>query len=216
MTRKTKKEQALETRERLLDAAEDVFNENGVSRTALSDIAKAAGVTRGAIYWHFKNKSDLFSAMCERVRQPTRQLIENMADEQAEDPLDRLREGSRFCMQQIIDNPSYLKVFTILFHKCESLDDDDPIITYLKDWDTHILDSMEKVMRNAISRGHLPAELDIKVACLMMKVSFDGLLQNWLFMPDQFDLVETAARIHEACIHSMKTSAALLLKTEKT
>jgi len=50
------KEKALETRERILDAAEDVFDDNGVSNTSLADIATAAGVTRGAIYWHFTNK----------------------------------------------------------------------------------------------------------------------------------------------------------------
>ena len=64
------KEQALETRTRILDAAEDVFNANGVSKTSLADVAAAAGLTRGAIYWHFANKTDLFAAMCQRVRQP--------------------------------------------------------------------------------------------------------------------------------------------------
>ena len=58
MVRRTKDE-ALETRNRILDAAERVFGESGVSRTSLEDVASAAGVTRGAIYWHFKDKSDL-------------------------------------------------------------------------------------------------------------------------------------------------------------
>ena len=69
MARRTK-EDALATREALLDAAELVFEQRGVSRTSLSDIAKAAGVTRGAVYWHFKDKADLFNAMMERVTLP--------------------------------------------------------------------------------------------------------------------------------------------------
>ncbi|KSB87046.1 hypothetical protein LFZ31_05135 [Salmonella enterica subsp. enterica serovar Newport str. S09097] len=36
-----------------------LFSQQGVSATSLAEIANAAGVTRGAIYWHFKNKSDL-------------------------------------------------------------------------------------------------------------------------------------------------------------
>ena len=75
MVRRTK-EEALETRNLLLDVAERVFNEKGVSRTSLADIAEAAGLTRGAIYWHFKNKSDLFDAMMERVTLPLEQLVE--------------------------------------------------------------------------------------------------------------------------------------------
>lgn len=64
------RKKTLETRDRILDAAEDVFNESGYSNTTLNEIAEAAGVTRGAIYWHFKNKEDLFQAMCLRIRVP--------------------------------------------------------------------------------------------------------------------------------------------------
>ncbi|MBV5333220.1 TetR family transcriptional regulator, partial [bacterium] len=66
MARKTK-EEAQETRKAILDAAETVFQERGVSRTSLAEIATAAGVTRGAIYWHFANKAELFDAMIQRV-----------------------------------------------------------------------------------------------------------------------------------------------------
>ena len=69
MARKTK-EDALVTRELILDAAERVFHLRGVSRTSLQEIAKDAGLTRGAIYWHFENKGELFHAMMERVTLP--------------------------------------------------------------------------------------------------------------------------------------------------
>ena len=69
MARRTKDE-AVETRNQILDAAERIFGERGVSRTSLTDIAQAADVTRGAIYWHFKDKADLFNAMMERVTLP--------------------------------------------------------------------------------------------------------------------------------------------------
>ena len=49
MVRRTK-EDALATRNRILDTAECVFERRGVSRTSLNEIALAAGVTRGAIY----------------------------------------------------------------------------------------------------------------------------------------------------------------------
>ena len=55
--RKTK-EEAQQTRCNLLAAALTVFYHRGVAHTSLDEIAKAAGVTRGALYWHFKNKED--------------------------------------------------------------------------------------------------------------------------------------------------------------
>lgn len=66
MARKTK-QQARETRQLILDVALRLFSQQGVSSTSLATIAKAAGVTRGAIYWHFKNKSDLFNEIWELV-----------------------------------------------------------------------------------------------------------------------------------------------------
>lgn len=74
MPRRTKQD-ALATRQQLLEAAIGVFAEKGVSRTSLQDIAVAAGTTRGAIYWHFKNKADLFNALMESAILPMEQTM---------------------------------------------------------------------------------------------------------------------------------------------
>ena len=66
MVRRTKAE-AEATRQALLDAAERLFEARGVSRTSLQDIASAAGLTRGAVYWHFRDKADLFDARYQPV-----------------------------------------------------------------------------------------------------------------------------------------------------
>ena len=50
----------------VLDAAEIVFKQQGVAASTLNDIAKMAGMTGGAIYWHFKDKCERVRAMCER------------------------------------------------------------------------------------------------------------------------------------------------------
>ena len=75
------KQDAQATREALLDAAERVFGQRGVSRTSLNHIAEAAGLTRGAVYWHFKDKADLFNAMMERVTLPLENELEGLADQ---------------------------------------------------------------------------------------------------------------------------------------
>ena len=78
MVKKTNADAEL-TRQHLLDKAELLFLERGVSRTSLQDIATAAGTTRGAIYWHFKDKADLFNAMMERVVLPMEQALQSAA-----------------------------------------------------------------------------------------------------------------------------------------
>ena len=74
------RQQARETRDHILDAAERLFAEQGVSRTSLEDIALRAGCTRGAIYGHFRNKGDLFVAMTNRVMLPMEMLVAATAD----------------------------------------------------------------------------------------------------------------------------------------
>ena len=82
MVRKTK-EQALATKESILSAALDVFVAKGVARASLADIADAAGVTRGAIYWHFRNKVDIFEAMHDQLHQPVmEQVLKDLEKEQ--------------------------------------------------------------------------------------------------------------------------------------
>ncbi|MFC7206641.1 TetR family transcriptional regulator [Comamonas endophytica] len=74
MARRTK-EDAVATRNALLDAAEQVFLAQGVSQSSLAAIAQQAGATRGAVYWHFKDKLDLFTAMIDRVTMPLDQVV---------------------------------------------------------------------------------------------------------------------------------------------
>jgi AcrR family transcriptional regulator len=63
-------------RERLLDAAARVFAERGYRAASVEEIASAAGVTKGAVYWSFKGKEDLFLALIgERVDRRARELI---------------------------------------------------------------------------------------------------------------------------------------------
>ncbi|MFH9618614.1 ScbR family autoregulator-binding transcription factor [Streptomyces pratensis] len=55
----TKQDRAARTRQKLIEAAAIVFDRRGYEATTLSDIANAAGTTKGAIYFHFRNKDDL-------------------------------------------------------------------------------------------------------------------------------------------------------------
>lgn len=89
--RKTKTE-ALKTKEHLMLAALETFYRKGIARTSLNEIAQAAGVTRGALYWHFKNKEDLFDALFQRICDD----IENCIAQDAEEGLGRY-SATRCC-----------------------------------------------------------------------------------------------------------------------
>jgi len=123
MARKTKAE-ALETRTLLIDAAERVFHERGVSRTSLQDIAAAAGLTRGAMYWHFKDKADVFIAMMDRVVLPWEEEHDALlAAAPVDQPLHTLARLATDPLERLQASPPIQRVFRIAMHYTEYTDD---------------------------------------------------------------------------------------------
>ena len=90
MVRRTK-EEAQETRAQIIEAAEKAFYKRGVARTTLADIAELAGVTRGAIYWHFNNKAELVQALLDSLHETHDHLARASESEDELDPLGCIR-----------------------------------------------------------------------------------------------------------------------------
>jgi TetR/AcrR family acrAB operon transcriptional repressor len=198
------KEEAIETRNRILDAAEDIFHAQGVARTSLADVAEAANVTRGAIYWHFKNKDDLFDAMCQRVRLPMEAMMEAQQDGASADPLARLRDRCLVVLSETVNNPHSRKVFDILLHKCEFVDDADPIFARQKECYAESLLNIEKLVGDAVNQGQLPPDLDVKLAAVAVHAVLVGLMNNWLFVPETYSLASASEPIIDACIETLR------------
>jgi len=118
MVRRTK-EEAQATRNHILDTAEMVFQQHGVSRTTLQQIAAAAGVTRGAIYWHFRDKAELFNSMMERVTLPLEQSVKGIDDPSLDAPLTHVRTSFLAALRMTVNDPQARRVFEIATHKVE-------------------------------------------------------------------------------------------------
>lgn len=206
------KDEAQKTRNRILDAAENVFHTQGIARTSLADIAQAADLTRGAIYWHFENKSDLIEAMCERVSLPMEAMIEANADVREIDPLGHLRTTCIFILQQTVRDPHSRKVRDIMFHKCEFIDASDPISLRRQQCHAEGRSKIERILANAVSRQQLPPDLSVELAAISLHASITGILSNWLFSPDCFSLEDEAENMVDACLDMLRYSPALRKK----
>lgn len=208
MVRKTK-EEALETRNQLLDAAEDVFYRDGYARTTLDGVAEAAGMTRGAIYWHFKNKSDLFNAMCDRVRLPMEELSESGIDAGTDDPLGHVRNTCIFFLKECAQNPHLHKVVDILFRKTEFVDTSD--LMYIRQHEAFLRgrDRLIRSLTLAVEKGSLSAEMNVRLAVILFQASIEGILQHWLFSPESFSLADEAERLVDACLDAVRHAPSL-------
>jgi len=82
------------TRRRLVTAARPLFGARGYADVSTEEIVRAAGVTRGALYHQFRDKSDLFAAVAEEIEAGIAERIAGAAGAEA-DPLAALRSGTR-------------------------------------------------------------------------------------------------------------------------
>ena len=195
MARRTK-EEALETRHKLLDAAEHLFQAQGVSRTSLQDIARRAGATRGAVYWHFRDKADLFNAMMERVTLPMEESFnhENSAPDSLHDSqlnaIDRIRHSTVNALRQIVTDTQTRRVFEVATQKVEYVEELQAVrlrhLTVRKGF----LDRIQQGMETAAVQMDLKLPVSASAAAQGLHALIDGLIQNWLLDPEAFDLLE--------------------------
>jgi TetR/AcrR family acrAB operon transcriptional repressor len=207
MVRRTK-EAAQETRERIIDAAEAVFHAKGVAHASLAEIAGAAGVTRGAIYWHFTDKADLFEAMMDRVTLPLEDMLAAAGEGPAADPLALLKLCTTDVLLRTARDKHLQRVFDIAYHKCEYVGDAAGVR------DRHIasqqgcLRQIEKGFKACVSAGALPAELNAKEAALGALSLVSGLIANWVLDPKSFSLERHAANLVDTYFRGLANCAA--------
>ena len=196
MARRTK-EDALATRHSLLDAAELLFQAQGVSRTSLNDIAKLAGTSRGAIYWHFKDKADLFNAMMERVTLPLEQSFQDLGRDGNIDPLSQLCLGMREALVRIANDPQTRRVLEVATQKVEYVDELQAVRA------RHLAvrrDFLAKVAHGlSAAATHRSVTLAAPAATCAggLHAIIDGLIQNWLLDSEAFDLVVVGQDVME-------------------
>lgn len=210
MARKTK-EDALVTRNILLDSAESVFFEKGFANTTLMDVANHAGLTRGAIYWHFKNKNDMFEAMVERVHLPIEQVAKACAAADEPDPLGKFREFSINFLLQVAHDRRQQQVFTVLLHKFEYNGQLAEMECKKEQSYNEFTDTIETILKNAIQRQQLPADLDTRKAAIIKHAYFSGILNNWLLFPQSFDLAGVAESLVDSFFFTLQHSPNLRL-----
>ena len=206
MVRRTKDE-AQETRNAILDSAEQLFSERGVSRTSLEDIAQSAGVTRGAIYWHFRDKSDVFAAMVNRVTLPMEAMVAESSDDTVVDPLASLKECAVSVLKRTATDPQCRRVFDVVTHKCEYLGEMAGVKRRISSIQKGCVDRTEQTIRNAVKRGQLPQGVNPRLAAIGLDALLFGLISNWLANNDYVALERQAEAMIDLYLQGLRNAA---------
>ena len=151
-TRRTQAERAADTREALIAAARPLFAQHGFADVALETIVRAAGVTRGALYHHFADKTELFAAVFERVEgEVAARLTEAMVSANEADPVEVMRLGANYWLDACSD-PEIQRITLV----------DAPAVLGLARWteigERYNTGLVRDLLTNAIETGRIPSQ----------------------------------------------------------
>lgn len=206
MARRTKQD-ADATRNALLDAAELVFYEKGVARASLNEIAQAAGATRGAIYWHFKDKVDLFNAMMDRVTLPLEGACNTGQALCEQAPLRRLRSVLGRLLGSIESDARTRRVFEIAMYRVEYVSELSGVRERHLAAHARFQALLEQDLRLAARQAALTLPMSAAAAARGLHAMFDGLLQSWILGGAHFNLRATGLPAVDAYLRGLGFAA---------
>ncbi|SDI80389.1 transcriptional regulator, TetR family [Pseudomonas flavescens] len=181
------KEQAEQTRASILKSAEILFLEKGVAHTSLEHVAKHAGVTRGAVYWHFQNKAHLFHDMLSQVRLPPEQLAGRLQESHSGDSLQSLRELCVEGIASIAVDEQKRRIFTVLLHRCEFTEELREAEERHEAFINQFIDLCEAIFAQPSVRTRLRAGMTARLAACTLHAMMVGMLSDWLRDNSLFD-----------------------------
>ncbi len=194
MARKTKAE-AQETRGKILDAAIDVFLTKGVARASLEEIAETAGVTRGAVYWHFKNKRDIFQALHDQLH--CFLLEEELSDMQNDHP-DPLGQLEALCSDLLVDfsgDQQKKRTLSIFFLKCDYSGEMEVFLNRQEEERVAHIEWFTTWFEHAKSHGQLDESADPRTLSLSLMCYLTGIVYEYLRNTSIFDLDAQAPQL---------------------
>lgn len=168
---------ALQTKRNILEAANRIFSVKGFAKASLSDIAREANVTRGAIYWHFENKSEILVELIEdqTCRLNLSTTLRAAADQNQKDPLGMLKQWAMLIFKgdaSSIYNSALLGIIDGIM----ASDEDSEARARMSEFIHGRRLLVETALRNAIALKQLPADMDVELATSYIRGTLNGLI----------------------------------------
>ena len=181
------KEEAEQTRQDVLDAALQVFSERGYAAATLNEIAARAGVTRGAIYWHFRNKAELYNTLLKEAASISSQLVQAAAGEGGELPEILERVFVRL-LQAVEDDPMLRATLELELFKTAQLSELEQSKKQRLEAGEQLVAGIAEVMRSGVQQGFLSEDLDPLLMARAFVGFQNGMIRLWLMAPRSFSI----------------------------
>lgn len=200
---KRTKEEAAITRATVLKAALSVFSAKGYDAATLDNVAATAKVTRGAIYWHFKSKADLYNTLIDEVSARGNTVVQNAVAEGGTllDILRRIFVNQCALMEDDRDARAVMEL--VLFKtglnlelkagRKKQIDEGNALIAGIAD-----------AMRMGIAQGVLRDDVEPTDMARAFLAFENGAIQQWLASPKSFSLKASAGSFADILIAGLK------------
>lgn len=186
------KQAAEQTRQAILGSAVALFAEQGFSQTSLGAIAKRAQVTRGAIYWHFKNKVDIFDAIHHDLYTPLTDMILKDIQVNHPQPLRQLQELCVKLLVDLADNRQKQQALTLFLLKYVYVGELAAVRERHEKKKHESVKLFALYFEKAKQIGTLPESIDPNVLVLAVRCYLKGIVVEYLNEPEQFNLAAHA------------------------
>jgi TetR/AcrR family acrAB operon transcriptional repressor len=170
-----------------MDTAIDCFARYGYQATSIDRIAKAAGVTKGALYYHFKDKEEiLFEAVKSRVGQFERRVARDLSS--INNAAQALGEAARVCFDHATKSNHRRLIVTLMV---ESLDSNPRLATQFRAMMHRFREFLRDIVRGGQERGEFRADVDAAIAAEVYAGAIMGAEIQYYQDPKGFDLAAT-------------------------
>lgn len=199
MARKTKEDME-KTRQLILQSALDLFCKNGYSKTTFDSIAKHINLTKGAVYWHFKNKPDILLALMQKI------IVEHMHKSYREpQTLAGIIEGFYDAAQSIQADEAQRKFMFFMHFQLEWSEE---IFTTISSQVKELCEVPLKKLCHTFDElkkaGEVDENIDSLTAAEVVSCVWCGLLQKFVLNEDGFDLATKTKAALSLALNSMK------------
>ena len=181
-------------RRQILAAALEVFSRQGYAGTTLDDITAAANLSKGAIYWYFESKADLFATMLGERASIFSEILEDAA-RGAGSPLEALRLMWLRWMEALETDRGYQAYVRLAHLRVEVADEPREGLNARRNEERRSQAIITERILAAVAAHELPARLDVEAAALSYVGVGNGLVRAWLLVPETFSPQAVAPRI---------------------
>ena len=188
--RRTKEEAAI-TRARLLEAALESFHSKGYAATTLDDIAHQAGITRGAIQWHFGNKAELYNTLVRESYQETATAFKDIYEAEGT-PLQKLRLILVKWLSYAEEDAKFRTMLELIMLKTEISPELAGGIQEKTSGNRATIGFFASLIRQGIQVGEIRPEVQPEVAATAALGMVNGITLIWLLDPAAFSLRDSA------------------------